>query len=155
MGVGFGLAGMSVLVQVVGWGGAAPTCQYQSECFLKIPPTLCPLSTGAPAGECEKNQQFMRGDAFTLGNCRASCGDCEVCQDDDIGENRVVWCVWWAVCCVHVRGVMSRAQTSVIGSPGSVSASWPATCIFLMPPGLLGCCYGCSRVLQPARAATA
>lgn len=38
----------------------------------------------ADAGECENNEQFMRGDAFTLGNCRASCGDCEVCADNDI-----------------------------------------------------------------------
>ncbi|PSC72823.1 Prolyl 4-hydroxylase subunit alpha-1 [Micractinium conductrix] len=37
----------------------------------------------ADAGECEKNKQYMRGDAFQLGNCRASCGDCEVCKEGD------------------------------------------------------------------------
>jgi hypothetical protein len=83
----------------------------------------CPPSTGTPAGECEKNLQFMRGDAFTLGNCRASCGDCEVCQDDDIGERGVVCgmgCVLYG--CV---GLMSCEQVFVSASPGHVLAGWP------------------------------
>jgi hypothetical protein len=28
----------------------------------------------------------MRGDSFSLGGCRAACGDCEVCGESDIGE---------------------------------------------------------------------
>ena len=82
-----------------------------------LPPAPCPLSPPAhlhalsppahPAGECEKNQQFMRGDAFTLGNCRAACGDCEACQDDDIGEGGLVaWCgVMWCALGGAVRWV--------------------------------------------------
>lgn len=47
---------------------------------------LAPPFPARPAGECEKNKQYMRGDAFQLGNCRASCGDCEVCKEGDRGE---------------------------------------------------------------------
>lgn len=70
-------------------GAEAPEAMiYPEEC--KDAMHECP--DWAKSGECEKNLQFMRGDAFTLGNCRASCGDCEVCQDDDIAcksRNRV------------------------------------------------------------------
>jgi prolyl 4-hydroxylase len=27
--------------------------------------------------------QYMKGDSFTLGNCRAACKLCEVCADGD------------------------------------------------------------------------
>lgn len=46
----------------------------------------------AKAGECEKNQQFMRGDSSSLGTCRRSCGDCEDCKQGDracMSRNRV------------------------------------------------------------------
>ncbi|KAI3436521.1 hypothetical protein D9Q98_005938 [Chlorella vulgaris] len=61
---------------------------YPEEC--KDSHTEC--ASWAEAGECEKNAQFMRGDAFSLGNCRAACGDCEMCGSDDIAcksRNRV------------------------------------------------------------------
>ena len=37
----------------------------------------------ASRGECESNRKFMVGDSFSLGTCRAACGDCEVCGDGD------------------------------------------------------------------------
>lgn len=37
------------------------------------------------AGECEKNAAYMVGDYFTLGQCRLSCGSCEVCALGDRG----------------------------------------------------------------------
>jgi len=42
---------------------------------------LC--ATWAKAGECEKNPGFMRGDSFSLGGCRLSCGVCTLCAPGD------------------------------------------------------------------------
>eukprot|EP00887_Chlorella_sp_A99_P002710 scaffold6.g2710.t1 len=43
----------------------------------------------AAKGECQKNPAFMRGDSFSMGACRAACGECEVCGDGDIAcKNR-------------------------------------------------------------------
>ena len=46
----------------------------------------------AEKGECDKNAKFMKGDAFHLGECRLSCGECEQCAPGDRGcqsRNRV------------------------------------------------------------------
>ncbi|GAB4814205.1 hypothetical protein N2152v2_001251 [Parachlorella kessleri] len=43
----------------------------------------------ARKGECERNPNFMRGDAFSLGACRAACEVCKVCQPWDLAcKNR-------------------------------------------------------------------
>ena len=42
----------------------------------------------AAKGECENNRKFMVGDSFSLGACRAACGDCEVCGGDRACQNR-------------------------------------------------------------------
>ncbi|KAL4440709.1 hypothetical protein ABPG77_000418 [Micractinium sp. CCAP 211/92] len=52
---------------------------YPEECKDAMPE----CKEWADAGECDKNSQFMRGDSFSLGTCRASCGDCEVCAAGD------------------------------------------------------------------------
>ena len=38
----------------------------------------------AAKGECTSNKKFMVGDSFSLGACRAACGDCEACAAGDI-----------------------------------------------------------------------
>lgn len=48
---------------------------------LRSPVTLQP-PTGS-AGECERNKNFMVGDDFSLGACRAACGTCELCHAGD------------------------------------------------------------------------
>lgn len=48
---------------------------------LCSPVILQPL-TGS-AGECERNKNFMVGDDFSLGACRAACGACELCRAGD------------------------------------------------------------------------
>ena len=72
------------------------------------PPTRQPAATRAapPAGECENNAKFMRGDAFALGHCRRSCNDCEVCQP---GARR-------AAPALVPRPALSRAQRTLRAS---------------------------------------
>ncbi|KAK9812070.1 hypothetical protein WJX73_002934 [Symbiochloris irregularis] len=41
----------------------------------------CPDWAGK--GECDKNPSYMKGDSFSLGNCRLSCSLCTVCKQDD------------------------------------------------------------------------
>jgi hypothetical protein len=41
------------------------------------------LCTLRDPGECESNSSFMTGDHFSLGQCRRSCGACEVCWRED------------------------------------------------------------------------
>lgn len=59
---------------------AADEVVYPEDCKDAMPE----CKEWAESGECDKNEQFMRGDSFSLGTCRASCGDCEVCGDGDI-----------------------------------------------------------------------
>ncbi len=35
------------------------------------------------AGECTKNREYMVGNDAVLGQCRASCQECEVCAATD------------------------------------------------------------------------
>jgi prolyl 4-hydroxylase len=37
----------------------------------------------AAAGECDRNPKFMKGDDSSLGACRLSCKECEVCGPKD------------------------------------------------------------------------
>jgi prolyl 4-hydroxylase len=51
---------------------------------------LCP--DWAESGECSKNKRYMTGDSFSLGACRKSCGECEMCAPGDMecrSRNRV------------------------------------------------------------------
>lgn len=46
----------------------------------------------ADAGECDKNPSYMKGDAFTIGNCRLACKICDACAEVDQGcrqQNRI------------------------------------------------------------------
>ena len=37
----------------------------------------------AAAGECTRNKDYMVGNDAVLGQCRASCKECEVCAPSD------------------------------------------------------------------------
>ncbi len=45
----------------------------------------------ADSGECKKNPPYMVGGKGSIGQCRLSCGTCEVCTEGDlkcVGRNR-------------------------------------------------------------------